>query len=225
MPAYSVLETGEYTGGIVFAKDTRTASRIGANQWADGEIEYVEVSRRKDLDQYEGKGVPASLLVEEGWRFECHGCGMMINDYGMEDAGLPLSGIVGVEGCAIYCCHQCSREHLSREAAVKAYGSAFQDMLRDMLRARFRNAILVPEDQWKNRVSVPKCCDPLVVCEASIAFSFPGQKIGPATLTYRHEGIHGLNLIGPVRPYFTCCAGDKEAFEAWAALAAMENQP
>ena len=219
MPAYSVLETGEDTGGIVFAKDKRTASRIGANQWADGEIEYVEVSRRKDLDQYEGKGVPASILVEEGWRFECGGCGMMISDCSMEDAGMPLSGIVGVEGCAIYCCHQCRRDHLSREAAVKECGSAFQDMLRDMLRAQFSNAIFVPEDQWKNHVYVPKYFDPLVVREASVAFSLPGQKIGPATLTYRHEGIHGLDLIGPVKPYFTCCAGDKEAFEAWAALA------
>ena len=217
MAAYSVLETNEYTGGIVFAKDKRTASRIGADQWADGEIGYIEVTRRKDLDQYEGKGVPASLLVEEGWHFECPGCYMRINDYAMEDAGLPLSGIVGVESGTIYCCHPCRREHLSRKAAVKAYEAAFQDMLRDMVRARFSDAIFVPENQWNNHAYVPHHYEPLVAREASVAFNFPGQKIGPATLTYRHEGMHGRDLIGPVKPYFTCCAGDKEAFEVWAA--------
>jgi hypothetical protein len=211
MPAYVALDTDEFNGGVVFAKNIRDARRIGANVYSSGEQEYIQVTRRKDLDQYEAEGVPARVLAEEGWWFECHGCGMRIDDCSMEDAGLPISGIVGKDGGAIYCCHTCRRDHLTRDAAVKAFGSAFLDMLADMVTARFGDAVIAD----RRHVYVPRY-EPLVVMGAEVSFSFPGQKIGPATLSYRHEGKYCAKIIGPVMPEVMCCAGDKDAFEAWA---------
>lgn len=216
MPAYSVLEDNENTGGIIFAKDKRTARKWGANEYADGDEGYVTVTRRRDLDQYEGKGVPAWLLVAQGWHFECHGCGMQIAEYTLEDEGMNAAHVVGKEKGSVYCCHACRMKHLAREAAIKAFGEAFQDMMRDMVVARFGEVEFLTDDLWRNGAYIQRHADPLVVQQARIAFAFPGQKIGGATLEFRHSSdIQGRQIIGPVMPQYFCCAGDKEAFEAW----------
>lgn len=218
MPAYVVMEIDENTGGVVFAKDKRTAQRVGANKWADGDIGYVETTRRKDLDRYEATGVPARVLVEDGWHFECHGCGMRIDDCTFEDEGLPVSGIVGNESGRVYCCHTCRMGALGREAQIKAMGEAFLDMLRDVVRTRFGEVEFVTDETWRNRVHISSHRSPFVVREASVAFGFPGQKLGPATLGYRHSNRpSGGDMIGPAECIFYCCTGDREAFEAWAA--------
>lgn len=63
---------------------------------------------------------------------------------------------------------------------------------------------------------IPSHRRPFVVDQASVAFNFPGQKIGPATLEYRHSSRpSGGDMIGPAICEFSCCAGDREAFEAW----------
>lgn len=214
MPAYIVNETYENTGGVVFATSKREALKWGADQYADGEKELVEAVRRKDLDRYEATGVPSSILVEEGWWFECSGCGMLIQNDALEEAGLRASDVVGTEHGRTYCCHACRAQSLAREAAQKTFGEAFQDMLRDMVRKRFGDDVVFCE-RGRNHVYVPYS-DPLVIQQASVAFEFPGQKIGPATLRYEHSGQWGARLMGPVKPHFECCFGDKEVFEAWA---------
>lgn len=218
MPAYVVMEMDERTGGVVFAKDKRTARRIGANEWADGDIGYVEVTRRADLDRYEASGVPARLLVGEGWHFECCGCGMRIDDITFEDEGLPVSGIVGNESGAVYCCHTCRMRALGRDAQMMAMRDAFLDMLRDEVRKRFGEVDFVLGGTWQNYVYICRSYDPLVVSEASVAFNFPGQQIAPATIVYRHPTRpSGADMIGPAECRFRCCNGDREAFEAWVA--------
>lgn len=223
MPAYSYLETDEFSGGIVFARSNIEARRLGANLLNMDEIGGMQVTRRKDLDKYEGTGVPARELVAEGWWFECHGCGMRINDCALDDAGLPISGIVGTQGRSIYCCHTCRMEALAEDAASKAYGEAFLEMLRDLVRARFPD-IEHHFDEHRSHVFIPRYSDPIVVAEAEVNFSFPGMKRGPAALRYRHEPphYHGGQLIGPVKPEFYCCNGDREAFEALAARRSTE---
>ncbi|MAU44381.1 MAG: hypothetical protein CMP09_06025 [Yangia sp.] len=219
--AYSVMETDEYTGGIVFAKDKRTARRRGANIWADGEQDCVEVRRLPGLDKYHLTGVPAKELVWCGWHFECHGCGMKIEEDNMIDQGLPVDGVVGFEDGAIYCCHVCRMEHLSDKAARDAFGKAFLEMLRDVVRKRFPN-IEHAFGEHKAHVCV-HMGSPLSVIQARVGFSFPGMKIGPAHIDYHHCGQHGRTLIGPVRPEFWCCNGDREAFEAFSQPAAQEG--
>lgn len=217
MPAYIVTENDENTGGVIFAKDKRTAMRIGASEYGDGDVDYVTATRAKSLDCYEGTGVPARVLIADGWHFECHGCGMRIDDTSLYDMRLPVSGVVGIENSAVYCCHTCRMEHLAREAAIKAYGIAFLDMLRDVVRARFGDGVeFVANGRRSDHFYIQRNAVPLVVEEAHVGFNFPGMEIGPAQLDYRHEGLNGRNLVGPVKPYFTCCYGDREAFEAWA---------
>lgn len=222
MGAYSYLETDESTGGIVFAQSNIEARRIGANLLDMDGIGGMEVKRRADLDKYEASGVPAWMLVSEGWHFECCGCGMSIDDCTMEDAGLPVTGVVGVESGRIYCSHACRMAYLARDAASKAFGEAFLDMLRDMVRSRFPDADHC-FGEYQTHVYVPQWVDPLVVKQAQVKFAFPGMKIGPASLQYRHEGKHGSALIGPVRPDFYCCTGDREAFEAFAETSKNQN--
>jgi hypothetical protein len=217
MGAYSVTEDDEGTGGIVFAKSAVAARRIGAGEFNNGEFSGLSVHRRKDLDRFEGSGVPAWLLVEEGWHFECHGCGMRIEAYSLENEGLSFTDVVGVESGAIYCCHQCRRESMAENAASVAFGEGFLDMLEDVVRKRFGDVEIKRDGGFSRHVYVPRGYRPLVVEQARVRFTFPGQKIGAASLEFRHCGQYGQTLIGPVQPEFYCCSGDKEAFEAFAA--------
>lgn len=219
--AYSYLETDEYTGGIVFASSNIEARRIGANLLNMDGIGGIEVKRRPDLDQYAATGVPARVLVAEGWRFECFGCGRSIDDCNMDDAGLPISGVVGYEQGAIYCCHACRIEDKTKSAAVEAHGAAFVEMLKDMVRNRFPGAEIHFGDHRHHHYVPPHYWPPVVV-QASVRFEWPGQEIGPASFEYRHETHSGGCLIGPVRPEFRCCNGDREAFEAFAAACKPE---
>lgn len=211
MPAYSVLETDEFTGGIIFAKSNIAARKIGARVFNHDDMSGLQVKRRKDLDQYEGQGVPASLLVSQGWYFECHGCGMTINSDNMDEEGLPVRGIVGSEGGPIYCCHACRMDSRSKESARDAFGQAFLDMLRDIVMQRLPDIDHRFEEQT-HHVYVSEAA-PWAVVQARVSFSFAGMSHGPASLRYDHSGPNGQSLIGPVRPEFYCCNGDKEAFE------------
>lgn len=207
--AFLVTEDYECQGGVIFAKSNLHARKIGANLWNDDELGGMTVKRRKDLDRYKDTGVPAKLLVWEGWRFECSGCGMTIDDDIHEDEGLPTDGIVGNESGRVYCSHACRAISLATEAHNKAYGQAFTDMLKDMVRKRF------PQFQhyfgeWTPHSFVQQGA----VKQAIVYFDFPGRKYGPASLHYDHCGDRGSTLIGPVKPYYQCASGDREAFEA-----------
>lgn len=79
LKAYKVLECDEYTGGIVFAAHHAVARRAGANEWADGEWDYVECSRAPQFDQYGPEGLNDLILWRDGWWFECQ-CGARIDD-------------------------------------------------------------------------------------------------------------------------------------------------
>ncbi len=69
--AYKVLEVDEHTGGIVFARCNAEARRWGANEYGDGEWDYVECSRAPEYDQYVNGGLNDLVLWNHGWWFEC----------------------------------------------------------------------------------------------------------------------------------------------------------
>lgn len=224
MGAYSVLESCEWTGGIVFAKSNIEARRVGASLWGDGEIRGMIVNRRRDLDKYEARGVPASVLVEEGWHFECSGCGVRIDDYNLEENGLSPRHVVGVEGGRVYCSHACRMGAKADEAAAEALGEAFLEMLRDMVRVRFPNADHC-FGEHKTHAYVPRWSSPSVVEQAVVSFSFPGMTFGPASLEYRRAtNADGSHVIGPVRPDYYCSNGDREAFEKFASHPMTEGE-
>lgn len=215
LKAFSVLETDEHTGGIVFAKSNIEARRVGAARYGGGEISGWRVERMKGLDKFAETGVPASLLVWDGWHFECWGCGMRICDDTLTDSGRSPDDVVGKESGRVFCCHACRIQSLAETAAREAFGAAFLDMMEDRISKRFPGAD-ISFDGGGRHVYIPRDDPPYVIAEAHVAFKFPGMKIGPARLEYRHEGRFGARLIGPVRLEFRCCAGDVEAFEAFA---------
>lgn len=62
MPAYSVLEDCENTGGIVFARNSRQARRLGANEFNGGDQDGVnragELPVSVVLCERSGRGLP-----------------------------------------------------------------------------------------------------------------------------------------------------------------------
>ena len=56
MKAYAVTEEDENTGGIIYAEHNIVARRLGANEYADGEIAYVSCRRAPWADEYYGIG-------------------------------------------------------------------------------------------------------------------------------------------------------------------------
>lgn len=217
MGAYVVLETDENTGGVVFATDEHQARKAAACEFDIDEECEARITRREDLDQYETSGVPASLLIEQGWFFECHGCSMHLDDDNLYEKGLTPAGVIGAQNRAVYCCQACRLTTLSEDAARKTLEKTFLDMMADLLRRRFPGADLEIETHREQaHAYVQRHCDPLVIQEARLCFGFPGMKHGTASIEYRHPNAHGRDIIGPAPMRFYCCTGDLEAFEAFA---------
>lgn len=215
MPAYTYQETDGMTGGVIFAASDIEARRLGANTLNMDGISGMTVHRRKDLDQYEETGVPARVMIEEGWSCDCSGCGMTINDYSMEDAGLPLSGIVGIFVYDAYCSHQCRIEYLSDLARRKAFEAAFVEMMKDIIRKRFPGIDHNFHAHSHHAYSVAESGF-LVVDTARVFFEFPGMRYSPAYLELRRPYSGQGYIKGPLKPEFYCPNIDRSSFEAMA---------
>jgi hypothetical protein len=79
LKAYSVTETTEGTGGIVFANCNAAARREGASIHGDGDWDSVECSRRPEFDAFAPGPVPDIEMWRRGWWFHCS-CGQRIDD-------------------------------------------------------------------------------------------------------------------------------------------------
>jgi len=78
---------------IVFARSSIEAKRDWANEHGDGDryIAGISAKRCKGWDKYAPGPVPALEMIDDGWRFECHGCYRRIDmeaiEYGIDDEG------------------------------------------------------------------------------------------------------------------------------------------
>lgn len=217
--AYSVLEKGENTGGIVFARSDIEARKRGSCEWSDGDIASVECRRAHWADAYATVGViEASAAVEQGWHFECNGCGMSIDTYSLEEEDKDVQGVVGTMDSWIFCCAECKDQSDKIEAQKKAVGASFLDELRRVITRRFGDVEICGtyDDAFFPHVYVIEQDGAFSIGQANVHFTFPGQKIAPATLRYEWPYSFRWDAIGPLLPYFTCCNGDVEAFQAFA---------
>lgn len=107
MEAYAVTENDEGTGAIYFARHAVVARRMGANEYTNGDFSYVTCRRAPWADAYVDKPLPAKVMVDHGWHFECHGCGKRIDDDMPYEHGMPIEGIIGSQHSAVYCCGKC----------------------------------------------------------------------------------------------------------------------
>lgn len=81
MKAFSVQETDERTGGIVFAKTNAQARRQGSSAYSDGDFHSVECYRAPWADRYALQGyVPTNAMIANGWHYECWHCGQYLPD-------------------------------------------------------------------------------------------------------------------------------------------------
>ena len=196
--AYSAYDGYENTA-IIFAKNSAEARRFAANEF-DCDFAEVESCRRvKQYDQYAPGPVPPLVLIENGWWFECCGCGVKVELDGEEQEPVEYKSNV-------FCTEICHQEYNisnAKKALLEAQG--IKD-LSDYLRAHFPDTKITNTHAYRDEQII-------------VYFSFPGCKIGDAFLK-RERGE-------PVE--LRICNGDLDAWYAYDAkrigfLDAWENE-
>lgn len=176
--AYAVTENDENTGAIYFARHRIAAHKAGAREFADGEFSYVTCRRAPWADAYAETGLPARVCIENGWHFECCGCGQRIDIDSLDDRGLPLAGVIGTQWNSVYCGSRCARKYWSlrrrREQQEQAAIADFKAIVRarfpdvefadDETKYRTHHAHVVPGRGGWHRQQV------------IVAFNFPGSR-------------------------------------------------
>lgn len=208
--AFVVLEEMENTGGIVFAKTNAQARRIGASRFSDGDFDSVSCRRAPYADHCVGiGGVPASLLIENGWHFECSWSGERIDLDMLDERGLYVEDVVGDQEGLVFLNSVYEAEFWLEQARRAHFAKRSTRRLQQFVLAKFPDAKLLPKARFDAGASVH--CGKVILRHCRVPFDFPGQQIGPASLDYNRDR-KGERKLG-----FRCCSGDREAFEAWAA--------
>lgn len=231
LKAYAVLENDENTGAIYFARHAITARKAGANEHADGDISYVSCNRAPWADRYAETGdVPISIMVMNGWNFECASCGRRI-DHDLPDAweneisndATPRemvkararykhwrpSHIIGTQLTSAFCDARCEADWQENQRLRKSAEARARVRFERIVLHRFPDAELRPD---RHHVYVNYERGRYRPRQVHIAFAFPGMQIAEAVYRYHP----GSSWPAESKPHYTCCRGDKEVFEAWA---------
>lgn len=222
LKAFAVLENDENTGAIYFAKRDIEARKAGANEFGDGDISNVSCRRAPWADEYAEAGVvPAKACIAHGWHFECCGCGSTIDEDYLDEEDLLLDGVIGQQHGRVFCSEICECRFNLDKAISRDKERRMIDILKDVVRKRFPGVEFADgKDNWKPHAYATSRGGVWQVEQAVVSFNFPGMKIGPASL--RFDLDH--RKIGPVKPHYNCCFGDKEAFEAYADATSAKNR-
>lgn len=213
--AFAVTEENENTGAIIFAEHDIVARKRGADEFNDGELRGITCRRAPWADAFADQGVPAKVMIENGWHFECCGCGETIDEDWLYDNDRTIEGVIGFQHSKIYCCEICEARDRLYEAIKRDHERRAIDALKAFVRRRFPSVTFSTEGNWKPHAYATERKDAWHVASAVVSFEFPGMKIGAATCRIEREQGNG-HLIGPIWPEYQCCVGDREAFEAWA---------
>lgn len=234
LKAYAVNEHDERSGAIYFARHAITARKAGANDYGDGELSYVSCTRAPWADRFAGSGaVPASVMVEQGWHFECTCCGVRIDEdlndrwqEGHYDSLADMlrqarrrrkwtpSMIVGTQHSAVFCDATCEAAWQVAQAETRRIEARIAARFKAIVLRRFPDAEIIDGGDRFQRPHVyvtRNAAGRLVPREVVVAFRFPGMAIAPATLRWDHRSTYRGG-----KPHWSCCAGDQIAFEAWA---------
>lgn len=216
LKAYAVLEDGENTGGIVWAGHNVVARREGASIFGDGDFSGMSCTRAPWADGYTHKTLPISLMIENGWRFECCGCGATINEDFLDAEDLPLEGVIGTQHSKVYCSEICECRDNLEHAIKRDHERRAIEALRAYVLKRFPGVTIGAKENWAPHAYASNHGGAWQVRQVVISFEFPGQKIAPAACRIDRDQ-QNARLIGPIRPEYSCCFGDRETFEAWVA--------
>ncbi|MBI0530323.1 hypothetical protein [Sphingomonas sp. TX0522] len=221
MKAYTVLETTEGTGGIVFAKHSVVARREGACQFGDGDFHSVTCSRTPWADRYAEAGdVPIGEMIDMGWHFECGSCGSRIDSDYLQERGWLSEDVIGTQHTTPYCHAVCEARYGLARAEVQRLERRWIRRFRAIVRRRFPDAVLVPGEGLGGgaRAYAGHSGGRLVIQDVDVRFEFPGMKVAPAWLSYRRRtpNLSARLPFSPSKPEWSCCHGDLAAFEAYA---------
>lgn len=224
MKAYAVTEDQENTGAIIFADHAIVARKRGADEFNDGELRGISCCRAPWADGFAGEPVPASVMIDHGWHFECGHCGARIDSDYLEDEDLPVEGVVGTQSGIVYCSAVCEAGgNLERAIRADHQRRAIKAMS-EFVRKRFPGVTIHRDGNNKPHAYASQRGSAWQVEQIVVSFDFPGMKIAPAQCRLDRSDSRNHGLIGPVKPYFTCCGGDVEAFETWAASPASREK-
>lgn len=126
-----------------------------------------------------------------------------------------MDGVSGYQTSAVYCSEICECREQLRKAIKRDHERRAIEALQAFVLRRFPSVTFASKDNWTPHAYANENKGSWHVAQAVVSFEFPGMKIGPATCRIEREQIH-RQLIGPVWPEYSCCGGDREAFEAWA---------
>jgi len=216
---------------IVFVHSHIAAKRRWANEHGDGDryIAGISAKRAKGWDKYSPGPVPPLEMIEDGWWFECSGCGTKVSrdeigepigydDAESEDAAklLPIMAPVEHGHHSVYCHQGCMDHELAFQARQKHYSARIYAWLERRILRRFPDAeIIRGGGMFKRNIHITRNkFGRLYVTQAYVSFGWPTSKIGPATFRIDQDEM-GRRI--PRNAFFACCNGDREAFEAWAA--------
>lgn len=205
MKAYAVTEEDENTGGIIYAEHNIVARRLGANEYGDGDISYVSCRRAPWADEYYGTGLPISVMVDNGWHFECCGCGQRI-DY---DSTEYSEDIIGTQHSLVFCDSVCEAYYNLDRAKCKKLETRWVRRFIKIVKRYFPDA----QPEYRHAYASRDKDGRYTIRQVSVQFDFPGRKHGMAELSWREKSSWEKEYP---KPHFTCSNGDKDAFEAWA---------
>lgn len=222
LKAYAVCENDESSGAIYFAKHAITAKRRGANEHADGDITYVTCNRVPWADHLAETGdVPAALMVDHGWHFECAGCGCRVDSDLFWDRDIWSEDIQGTQSTMVFCTPVCEARHQLERAEAKHREKRWIRRFEKIIRARFPDAQIVRDGQFNRpHAYATKHRDGIWrVEQVNVSFTWPGQQVGAASLRVNTatDWAARPTVTRRGKPHWTCCSGDREAFEAYAA--------
>lgn len=208
LKAYAVQEEDEGTGGVVFAKSSAEARRMGAARFGDGDFNWGKARRLPWADAFAPGPVPAKDMIEHGWWYECAHCYRRIEDGATdEETGEPVAfDVVETPSGNLYCAPACHDAALAEARERKEVEAATIADLSARLLAKLPGA--VPTKGHHVYAARPNGETAFRAQQGILHFRFPGAVHGDAALRFDKFDE---------APHVMVCGGDMEAFEAWRA--------
>ena len=200
MPAYAIndFDADEPCGVVLFAKSNIEARRRGASALNIDEIGGLSCCRAPWADEYEADGiVPASVMIDNGWKITCSGCDQWIDGDGTVSRfidGQEVEVDVDVVGTqhSAYCTPECRDQDRWRRAWMqRGERRCFEVFKRELLRLH-PGVSVDPEKPTDERWSGhhhryfsrhSKSGRGRAICFV-VRFTFPGAKYGGS---YRYD--------------------------------------
>lgn len=207
--AYAVTENYENNGGIIYAKNSVTARRIGVNEYADGEFSDVTCRRAPWADIYHGKELPAGIMINEGWHFECSGCGITIDHDYLWETDRHHEDVIGHQNSLIYCDAVCEASYNLERAKCQKSEKRWMRRFSKIVKSRFPDSNPIHTHAYarlnKNGFAI--------IQEIEVEFDFPDRKFRLASLSWRKRDMYKNPFP---KPQYRCSYGDVDAFERYA---------